>query len=43
LTLERFCSIYEHRTRPALDWADRHDTVHLGGRVGDGVARPRAE
>jgi hypothetical protein len=26
LTLERFCSFYEHRTRPELDWADRRDT-----------------
>jgi hypothetical protein len=29
LTLERFCSVYEHRTRLAVDWADRHDNLHL--------------
>jgi hypothetical protein len=29
LTLERFCSVYQHRTRLALDWADGHDNLHL--------------
>jgi hypothetical protein len=29
LTLERFCSFYEHRTHPELDWADRRDTLYL--------------
>jgi Sulfotransferase family len=29
LTLERFCSVYQHRTRLALDWAGRHENLHL--------------
>ena len=29
LTLERFCSVYRHRTSLALDWAGRHDNLHL--------------